>query len=82
MHGSGVRLLLARPGFVIGNMTAELMAQGTRPAPLSVTADEVADAVARAYRKRRSEVWIPALLRPLFVGMRLLPRAIWRRLPR
>ncbi|UZF59097.1 SDR family NAD(P)-dependent oxidoreductase [Gordonia polyisoprenivorans] len=82
LHGSGVRLLLARPGFVIGNMTAELMAQGTRPAPLSVTADEVADAVARAYRKRRSEVWIPALLRPLFVGMRLLPRAIWRRLPR
>ncbi|MGC4932293.1 SDR family NAD(P)-dependent oxidoreductase [Gordonia sp. DT30] len=82
LHGSGVRLLLARPGFVVGNMTADLMAAGTKPAPLSVTADEVADAVARAYRKGRGEVWVPAALRPLFVGMRMIPRAIWRRLPR
>ncbi|MFT4125244.1 MAG: SDR family NAD(P)-dependent oxidoreductase [Gordonia sp. (in: high G+C Gram-positive bacteria)] len=82
LHGTGVRLLLARPGFVIGNMTAELMAGGTRPAPLSRTADEVADAVAAAYRAGKGEVWIPWLLRPLFVVMRLLPRPIWRRLPR
>ena len=82
LHGTGVRLLLARPGFVIGNMTRELMAAGTTPAPMSVTADQVADAVARAYRKGRGEVWIPGRLRPVFFGMRLLPRAVWRRLPR
>lgn len=82
LHGSGVRLLLVRPGFVIGAMTAELMAAGTPPAPMSVTADQVADAVARAYRKKRGEVWVPWTLRPLFFGMRLLPRAVWRRLPR
>ncbi|WP_059035390.1 SDR family NAD(P)-dependent oxidoreductase [Gordonia desulfuricans] len=82
LHGTGVRLLLARPGFVVGAMTADLMATGVRPAPFSVTADQVADAVARAYRKGRGEVWIPGLLRPMFFGMRLLPRAIWRRLPR
>ena len=82
LHGSGVRLLLARPGFVVGAMTAELMASGTKPAPLSVNAEQVADTVARAYRKGRAEVWIPWSLRPLFVGMRLLPRAVWRRLPR
>ncbi|GAA4749425.1 SDR family NAD(P)-dependent oxidoreductase [Gordonia alkaliphila] len=82
LHGSGVHLLLARPGFVIGNMTRELMAAGTTPAPMSVTADQVADAVVKAYRKGRGEVWIPGRLRPVFFGMRLLPRAIWRRLPR
>ena len=74
--------MLARPGFVVGAMTAELMASGTKPAPLSVNAEQVADTVARAYRKGRAEVWIPWSLRPLFVGMRLLPRAVWRRLPR
>lgn len=82
LHGSGVRLLLARPGFVIGAMTRELMAQGTKPAPFSVDADRVADDVTRAYRRGKDEVWIPGILRPMFFGMRLLPRAIWRRLPR
>ncbi|WP_235831559.1 SDR family NAD(P)-dependent oxidoreductase [Gordonia zhaorongruii] len=82
LQGSGVRLLLARPGFVIGAMTRELMDSGVKPAPMSVTADQVADAVATAYRKGRGEVWIPGRLRPIFFGMRLLPRAVWRRLPR
>ncbi|MFT4087439.1 MAG: decaprenylphospho-beta-D-erythro-pentofuranosid-2-ulose 2-reductase [Gordonia sp. (in: high G+C Gram-positive bacteria)] len=82
LHGTGAKVLLARPGFVIGNMTRELMDSGVKPAPLSVTADQVADAVVRAYRKGKGEVWIPGLLRPLFFGMRLLPRAVWRRLPR
>ncbi|MFW0794779.1 SDR family NAD(P)-dependent oxidoreductase [Gordonia sp. CPCC 205515] len=82
LHGSGVRLLLARPGFVIGAMTRDLMAAGTKPAPFSVDADRVADDVARAYRRGKGEVWIPGILRPMFFGMRLLPRAIWRRLPR
>lgn len=82
LQGTGVRVLLARPGFVIGNMTRELMESGTSPAPMSVTADQVADAVVTAYRKGRGEVWIPGRLRPIFFVMRLLPRAIWRRLPR
>ncbi|GAA3966845.1 SDR family NAD(P)-dependent oxidoreductase [Gordonia caeni] len=82
LQGTGVRVLLARPGFVIGNMTRELMESGTSPAPMSVTTDQVADAVVTAYRKGRGEVWIPGRLRPVFFVMRLLPRAIWRRLPR
>ena len=40
---SGVRLLLVRPGFVIGRMT-----EGMDPAPLSSTPPQVADATARA----------------------------------
>lgn len=82
LHGTGVHLLLARPGFVVGEMTRELMESGVKPAPFSSTADEVADAVAKAYRHGKGEVWIPGILRPMFFAMRLLPRAVWRRLPR
>ncbi|MET0237105.1 MAG: SDR family NAD(P)-dependent oxidoreductase [Kibdelosporangium sp.] len=77
LHGSGVRLLLVRPGFVIGRMTA-----GMSPAPFSSTPDQVADATVKALRQRRSVVWVPGVLRPVFAVMRVLPRAIWRRMPR
>ncbi|GLZ36452.1 SDR family NAD(P)-dependent oxidoreductase [Actinokineospora sp. NBRC 105648] len=77
LAGSGVRLLLVRPGFVIGRMT-----EGMSPAPFASTPDQVADATVRALRKGRGEVWVPGVLRPVFFLMRLLPRAVWRRLPR
>ncbi len=77
LHGSGVRLLVVRPGFVIGRMTA-----GMDPAPLSSTPAQVAEATARAVAKGRRTVWVPWALRPLFAGMRMLPQALWRRMPR
>ena len=77
LAGSGVRLLIVRPGFVIGRMT-----RGMDPAPLSSTPAQVAAATARALAGRRRTVWVPWALRPLFFGMRMLPQAIWRRLPR
>ncbi|MFD1813719.1 SDR family NAD(P)-dependent oxidoreductase [Rhodococcus gannanensis] len=77
LHGSGVSLLLVRPGFVIGRMT-----EGMSPAPMSSTPDQVADAVVKALGKGRARVWVPGLLRPVFFGMRLLPQAVWRRMPR
>ena len=77
LHGSGVHLRLVRPGFVIGRMT-----EGMTPAPLSSTPAQVADAAAAALRKGRHEVWVPWLLGGLVFGLRLLPRAVWRRLPR
>lgn len=75
--GSGVRVLLVRPGFVVGRMT-----QGMPPAPLAVTAERVAAAVVDALADGRSEVWVPPVLRLVAVAFRLLPRAVWRRLPR
>jgi len=66
-----------RPGFVIGRMT-----EGMSPAPLSSTPAKVADAAVKALHKGARTVWVPWALQPLFFGMRLLPRFIWRRLPR
>lgn len=77
LHGSGVRLLLVRPGFVIGRMT-----EGMSPAPLSSTPTQVADAVAGALAKGRTEIWVPRSLAVLVLAFRLMPRTIWRRLPR
>jgi short-subunit dehydrogenase len=77
LHGSGVHLLLVRPGFVIGRMT-----EGMDPAPLASTPAQVADATVRALARRRRSVWVPAALGGLVVAMRLLPRAVWRRMPR
>lgn len=77
LHGTGVRLLIVRPGFVIGRMT-----QGMTPAPLSSTPAQVAEATARALAKGRRTVWVPWALRPTFFAMRLLPQFVWRRMPR
>ncbi len=77
LHGTGVRLLIARPGFVIGRMT-----QGMTPAPLPSTLEQVAAATVHALAKGRRTVWIPWALRPMFFVMRLLPQFVWRRMPR
>jgi short-subunit dehydrogenase len=77
LAGSGVHLLLVRPGFVVGRMTA-----GMKPAPLSTTPEEVADAVVAGLRSRRDVVWVPARLRLLAAVLRVLPAPVFRRLPR
>lgn len=77
LHGTGVRVLLVRPGFVIGRMT-----EGMSPAPLSSTPPQVAAAAARALAKGRGEVWVPRRLHAFAVVMRLVPRPLWRRMPR
>jgi NAD(P)-dependent dehydrogenase (short-subunit alcohol dehydrogenase family) len=77
LHSTGVHLLIVRPGFVIGRMT-----EGMSPAPFSSTPPQVADATVKALRQKRSVVWVPGVLRPFFAVMRILPRAIWRRMPR
>jgi NAD(P)-dependent dehydrogenase (short-subunit alcohol dehydrogenase family) len=77
LHGTGASLLLVRPGFVIGRMTT-----GMDPAPFSSTPQQVADAVVSALLRGRTEVWVPPVLRWVFAGMRVLPRPVWRRLPR
>lgn len=74
--GSGVRVLIVRPGFVRTRMT-----EGMAEAPMATTADAVAAATVDGLRQGRSVVWVPAGLRPAFVVFRHLPRPIWRRMP-
>lgn len=83
LQGSGLALITARPGFVIGSMT-----QGMKPAPLSVTPDVVAQAVVKAVesspgsRPVSRTLWIPRKLQLLAWVMKLVPRPIWRHMPR
>lgn len=77
LHGSGVHLLLARPGFVVGRMT-----EGMDPAPFPITPGQVADGVVKALRRGAARVWIPRILGPFAFATRFLPQAIWRRMPR
>jgi len=78
LHGSGVHLVIARPGFVIGRMT-----QGMEPAPFSSTPDQVADAVVRRIARGRGvELWIPWQLKLMFAVAALVPRSLWRKMPR
>lgn len=78
LHGTGVTLVIPRPGFVIGRMT-----EGMDPAPFSSTPDQVADAVVDRVRARRAGVvWIPWQLRVMFAVARLVPQPLWRRMPR
>ncbi len=76
LHGTGVRVTIVRPGFVVGRMT-----QGMTPAPFSTTPDAVADAVVRGIESGTSVVYEPPLLRWVFAAMRILPNGVWRRLP-
>jgi len=76
LAGSGVSVHVVRPGFVHSKMTS-----GRRPAPFAVTPAEVAEAVRRGLERDERVVWVPGFLRWVFVAMRLLPPAVWRRLP-
>ncbi len=78
LHGTGVHLVVARPGFVVGRMTA-----GMAPAVFASTPDSVADAVvARIARGTGVDLWIPWQLRVMFSVAPFVPRAVWRRMPR
>jgi decaprenylphospho-beta-D-erythro-pentofuranosid-2-ulose 2-reductase len=77
LHDSGARVMIVRPGFVIGRMTAHLPR-----GPMPTTPGAVADAVVAGLREGRRVVWAPAALRLVWVVLRLLPRAVWRRLRR
>lgn len=78
LHGSDLRLYVARPGFVIGSMT-----EGMTPAPLSVRPGDVAEGVVkRIEQKKPGSFWIPGVLAGLAWVMKLVPRPIWRHMPR
>ena len=76
LAGTGVDVTIVRPGFVVGRMT-----EGMDPAPFSTTPDAVAEAVVAAVGSGADVVYAPPVLRWVFLVMRHLPRAVWRRMP-
>lgn len=75
LAGSGVRVMIVRPGFVRSKMTTDL-----EPAPLATTPAAVADAIVAGLRRGADIVWVPPALRWVMVLARHLPRAMFRRL--
>jgi len=76
LRPSGVHVAVVRPGFVRTRMT-----DGLKPAPLSVTPEQVATVVVDAVRTRREVTWAPAPLRFVMSALRHVPRPLFRRLP-
>jgi decaprenylphospho-beta-D-erythro-pentofuranosid-2-ulose 2-reductase len=76
LRPDGVRVLVVRPGFVTTKMTA-----GMKPAPLSVSAEQVADVAVAGLRSGKETVWAPAPMRLVMSALRHVPASLFRRLP-
>lgn len=72
--GTGVRVLVVRPGFVRSKMT-----EGLDPAPFATTPEAVADAITEALASGREIIWVPSVLRWVAMVFHVLPRSLWRR---
>ncbi|MEU6664449.1 decaprenylphospho-beta-D-erythro-pentofuranosid-2-ulose 2-reductase [Streptomyces sp. NPDC046727] len=76
LHGTGVHVMVVRPGFVRTRRTA-----GLRRPPLATTPEAVATAIELGLRRGSETIWVPGSLRPLMAALRHTPRALFRRLP-
>lgn len=76
MLGTGVSVLVVRPGFVASKMTT-----GLKPAPFATTPDKVAEVIFDGVRQRKQVAYAPSTLRWVATVMRHLPRPIFRKLP-
>lgn len=76
LHGSGVGVTVVRPGFVHSRMT-----RGMASAPFATTPRVVGEIAAAGIRAGKHTVWAPPVLRYVFMVLRHLPRAVFRRLP-
>ena len=76
LAGSGVHVMVVRPGFVKTKMTA-----GRDPVPFSTTADAVAGEIVKGLARGAHTVWVPPVLRYVMSVLRHVPRPVFRRLP-
>ncbi|MFF3341742.1 decaprenylphospho-beta-D-erythro-pentofuranosid-2-ulose 2-reductase [Streptomyces flavidovirens] len=76
LHGTGVHVMVVRPGFVRSKMTT-----GLPEAPLATTPEAVAAAIETGLRRRSETVWVPGTMRFVMSALRHVPRPLFRRLP-
>ena len=69
-------MLVVRPGHVRTRMTA-----GLPEPPLTTTPEAVAEAILGGLRRGVATVWVPPMMQVAMLGLRVLPRALFRRLP-
>jgi decaprenylphospho-beta-D-erythro-pentofuranosid-2-ulose 2-reductase len=75
LRPAGVRIVVVRPGFVRTRMTSGLPAP-----PFACSPQTVAEATVRGLNRGAQTVWAPPALRWAGMAMRLMPRALFRRL--
>jgi decaprenylphospho-beta-D-erythro-pentofuranosid-2-ulose 2-reductase len=73
-EGSGVHVMVVRPGRVRTKMTA-----GIPEVPFTTDPETVARDIVAGLRRRAHTVWSPPVMRYVMFGMRHLPRAIFRK---
>ena len=76
LAGSGVHVMVVRPGFVKTKMTA-----GLDPVPFSTTPGVVAGEIVKGLARGAHTVWVPPILRVVMSVLRHVPRPVFRRLP-
>ncbi|MGO4956502.1 decaprenylphospho-beta-D-erythro-pentofuranosid-2-ulose 2-reductase [Luteococcus sp. Sow4_B9] len=76
LSGTGVRVLVVRPGAVATGMIA-----GNKPVAFTVEPCDVARATVAALRSGRSVVHVPKLFGPAMALASLVPQGIWKKLP-
>jgi short-subunit dehydrogenase len=73
-HGAGLRVVTVKPGFVRTGMTT-----GLPEPPFAGEADAVAERVVRAIDRSEPVVYAPPIWAMVMLAVRLLPRALMRR---
>lgn len=74
-RAQGLRTVCVKPGFVKTSMTA-----GLKAPPFAGEADTIAPAVLKAIDRGRPIVYVPGIWRWVMLVIRLLPRAVMRRI--
>ena len=77
LHGTGVRVVTVKPGYVATPMTAGMKL----PRPLTISADEAAASIARLCVSGGSIAYIPGYWRLIMLVVKSLPAALLVRLP-
>jgi len=76
VRADGIRVQTIRPGFVTTKMT-----EGMKKAPFTTDVDQCADSIVKGLASSSTVIWSPPILQAVFLVLRHLPAAVWRKMP-